>query len=113
MSQIAQGQSAERIIKHNDVAVGGGVIFGTRSLLRLYVDQYRRAVRALLNKGWMSTDQQVIYSAYSDKTLGIDKRVPLKLYFANEFGHSKYNSDPWFYLAYLMRSDTQCPNKVE
>ena len=57
-----------------------------------------------MSKGLMSTDQQVIFSIYADKSLNFSEGlIPLQLY--SMYGSQKYNSDPWFYLGYAMRKE--------
>ena len=60
-----------------------------------------------MRQNLMSTDQQVIFSIYADKSLNISNRlIPLQGYAKN--GPQCYNKDRWFYLGYAMRKNVNC-----
>lgn len=54
----------ENIMKQNIVLVGGGLFFGTKDRIIAFAADFKRAVEYYLKKGWMNTDQQVIYAMF-------------------------------------------------
>lgn len=88
--------SPERIFKQNIVWVGGGVIFGEKSVVIRYEQQFKNAVDYFISVGLMNTDQQVTFSMFSDEGKRILKpEIELQVYKPP----SQYN---WFYLGFSM-----------
>lgn len=86
----------ETIMKENRLLVGGGLVFGEREHIIMFAAQFRRAVDYFLSEGIMNTDQQVIYSMFSEigrKTL--KPEVELQIY-------RSPNEYDWFYLGNSM-----------
>lgn len=86
------------IMRHNVVWVGGGMFIGTKEIVLKFEKQYHKAVNYFLSKSLMNTDQQVIYSMYSDEgRAALKPDIELQLYIPTG------NGNPWFYQGYLCR----------
>ncbi|KAJ8321727.1 hypothetical protein KUTeg_000198 [Tegillarca granosa] len=86
------------IMRQNVVWVGGGMFIGTKEIVLKFEKLYHKAVNYFLSKNLMNTDQQVIYSMYSDEgRAALKPDVELQLYIPTG------NGNPWFYQGYLCR----------
>ncbi|XP_070176202.1 uncharacterized protein [Littorina saxatilis] len=54
------------VFRQNLVWVGGGMSIGTREVFKTFVEEYDIATEKFLEEGLSNTDQQVIYSMYTD-----------------------------------------------
>ncbi|XP_050404519.2 uncharacterized protein LOC126820538 isoform X2 [Patella vulgata] len=80
------------IFLKNRVWVGGGMNLAKKEVSKEFVRLYRNSVDTLMQKSLMSTDQQVIYSIYSNKGRAI---------FNPTVEVQPYRSNDWFYLGFL------------
>ncbi|XP_061166829.1 uncharacterized protein LOC133175738 [Saccostrea echinata] len=95
----SMGMDPFRIFRGNIVWVGGGIIIGTRKVVIEFEKLYHKAVLYFLEKNLMNTDQQVLFSMYTNhgrRTL--KPKIELQLYIPR--GHGNI----WFYLGYLCRA---------
>jgi len=83
------------IIDRNLVWVAGGIFIGRPEYLMVFIEDYKNAVKWLMEKKLMSTDQQVLYSMYT-KINNLYPRIPLQFYYHN------CHCD-WFFLGALCR----------
>lgn len=91
-------QKPFNIMRQNVVWVGGGMFIGTKEIVLKFEKLYHKAVNYFLSKNLMNTDQQVIYSMYSDEgRAALKPDVELQLYIPTG------NGNPWFYQGYLCR----------
>jgi hypothetical protein len=80
--------------------VAGGMFIGTANLILQFEQLYKRAINYFLDKKIMNTDQQVLYSLYSQEgRQALKPEIELQLY-----SPGKYPGDPWFYLGYHCRN---------
>lgn len=110
MNQITTfvpGRKAKNIVKRNEVWVGGH-IFGHKEPLLGFIRQYRETAKRMIQRGWYSTDQQTVFSMFSDRTLGVNLDVDVQVYVDNGARIPHYKGHIWFYLGYLMRNDEAC-----
>ena len=92
----------KRIFRGNKVWVGGGLAFGTAEVIAKFEEMYHKAFLYFLEEKLMNTDQQVLFSLYSDigrRTL--NPEVELQIY------NPRGSGNPWFYLGFL------CLKKLE
>ncbi|KAK7502519.1 hypothetical protein BaRGS_00006094 [Batillaria attramentaria] len=85
----------ETIFKSNKVWVGGGMVLAAGSTYLRYIEEYRRALDYFLQRGLFNTDQQVMYSMFTDlgrKTLNVMSKLQT---------YASWHRDCWFYLGYL------------
>lgn len=59
--------SPEQIFKDNIVWVGGGIVIGTSAVFLKFEKLYKKAVLYFLERKLMNSNQQVVYSIYSDE----------------------------------------------
>lgn len=86
------------IFRSNIVWVGGGLFIGTRNVVIEFEKLYERAVLYFLDQKLMNSDQQVLYSLYSQEgRKALKPNIELQLYTPTGGGN------PWFYLGYLCR----------
>ena len=86
----------KKIIHENLVKIGGGMFIGTAEKIQEYNGQVRKAFEHLLELNLMDTDQQTLYSMYSnDGRREIKPSIEVQLY------HNK--SNPWFHLGFASR----------
>ena len=92
-------QSYETYFQRNLVWVAGGTFLAEIGVMKNWVSQYQRYVNMLIDLGWSSTDQQVLYAMYSHKFETNRPTINIQVYQipGNVF---PYN---WFYLMYVMR----------
>ncbi|KAK3087379.1 hypothetical protein FSP39_005199 [Pinctada imbricata] len=84
------------IFKGNQVWVGGGLALGIPEVIFRFEDMYHKAVLYFLKEHLMSTDQQILFSLYSETgRKALHPPVELQLYVP------KGSGNPWFYLGYL------------
>ncbi|XP_064617981.1 uncharacterized protein LOC135482078 [Liolophura sinensis] len=84
------------IMLDTQVWIGGGFFFGRKSVMLSFAKQYRRAVEAFIAQGIINTDQQVIFSLFSDEGRNVLKpSVHIQLYVPDG------DVNEWFYLGYL------------
>ena len=87
------------IIKQKLDWICGCIFLGRRDVILKYAEQYKRAVDYFLSQKQMNSDQQILYAMYTKSgRIKLRPDIELQLY------HSRQN--PWFYLGYLMRKDT-------
>jgi hypothetical protein len=95
-----KGLSPSTIFRQNKVWVAGGMFIGTANLILQFEQLYKRAIDYFLDKKIMNTDQQVLYSLYSQEgRQALKPEIELQLY-----SPGKYPGDPWFYLGYHCRN---------
>lgn len=87
--------NATTIITDDALWVGGGMLIGRPEYLMVFIDDYKRSVESLIDRGLMDTDQQVIYIMYTTAE-HLVPRVPLQLYY------NRYILD-WFFLGKYCR----------
>ncbi|KXJ25054.1 hypothetical protein AC249_AIPGENE29247 [Exaiptasia diaphana] len=85
-------QTPRNIVLKNIVWVSGAFFVGRGDVMLRWVDQYKRQVHSLLKEGLMNTDQQTIYSMFTDKRN--NNSVQIQAYRAR-------GNYPWFTLGYL------------
>ncbi|XP_076468033.1 uncharacterized protein LOC143298898 [Babylonia areolata] len=90
-----QSMTVDNVIRWNKVWVGGGAFLATPEVAYVFCNDYRRAVRGLLDMKWMSTDQQVIYSMFQP-SFNFTRRFELQAYAPQ--------GDLWFTLGYRMKA---------
>ena len=83
------------VIFGNRVWIGGGFFVGQPEYLILFIEDYQHAIKLLLSKGLMSTDQQVLYIMYLSAH-EFKPRVPLQLFYYTYWSN-------WFTLGYVCR----------
>ena len=105
-----KGLPPSTIFRSNKVWVGGGMFIGTAKLILQFEVLYKRAIHYFLDKKIMNTDQQVLYSLYSQEgRQALKPDIELQIY-----APGKYPGDPWFYLGYHCRNTLPkdlCPPK--
>jgi len=94
--------SIEDIVRHDYVWVCGCFFVGRADKMATWAVEYMRAVDRMLNLGWISTDQQVLYWLFH----GGGRRhtrlsTKIQTYSDPRGESSRYNK--WFYLAYLAK----------
>ncbi len=105
-----KGLPPSTIFRSNKVWVAGGMFIGTANLILQFEQLYKRAINYFFDKKIMNTDQQVLYSLYSQKgRQALKPEIELQLY-----SPGKYPDYPWFYLGYHCRNtlpkDLYLPN---
>ncbi|XP_048728601.2 uncharacterized protein LOC125646398 [Ostrea edulis] len=89
-----------RIFRDNYVWVGGGMFIGSEKVILEFEQLYRKAALYFLQSKLSNSDQQVLYSLYSNKgRAALKPNVELQLYIPQGSGN------PWFYLGYLCRKE--------
>jgi hypothetical protein len=87
------------------------MFIGTAKLILQFEVLYKRAINYFLDKKIMNTDQQVLYSLYSQEgRQALKPDIELQIY-----APGKYPGDPWFYLGYHCRNTLPkdlCPPKT-
>ncbi|XP_076455426.1 uncharacterized protein LOC143290003 isoform X2 [Babylonia areolata] len=86
------------IVRGNLVWVAGGMSVATRPVYARFVQEYQVCTAALLKQGLSSTDQQVIYSMFTqahNATHRIRTRIQTYSWFLNDLRNC------WFYLGFL------------
>ena len=86
------------IFRGNLVWLGGGMSLGTRPVFRKFVEEYEQSAEKFLRQGLSNTDQQVIYSMFTDINNVVGKvctRIQTYGWFFNDINSC------WFYLGYL------------
>ncbi|XP_046572205.1 uncharacterized protein LOC124280344 isoform X1 [Haliotis rubra] len=83
------------VILQNLVWVSGAMFLGRPEVLYMYTKDYMKAVRMLLDRSLMNTDQQVIYSMYLP-SFNFKPHVDIQTY-------TTHSSGDWFYLGYLIK----------
>jgi len=87
------------------------MFIGTANLILQFEQLYKRAINYFLDKKIMNTDQQVLYSLYSQEgKQALKPDIELQIY-----APEKYLGDPWFYLGYHCRNTLPkdlCPPKT-
>jgi len=106
-----KGLPPSTIFRQNKVWVGGGMFIGTANLILQFEQLYKRAIHDFLDKKIMNTDQQVLYSLYSQEgRQALKPDIELQIYVPE-----KYLGDRWFYLGYycvnILPKDL-CPPKT-
>ncbi|XP_048259243.1 uncharacterized protein LOC124132406 isoform X3 [Haliotis rufescens] len=95
VNDVNMDTSPETVFKGNHVWLGGGMLFGSKFTLPIFIADYRQAVQHYLDMSLSSTDQQVIFSMNTNKEkLIVKQRVTIQQYVADVPG------DCWFYLGY-------------
>ena len=56
---LMQGPNTEDIFRKGAVILGGGLFLGRSEVLLRHVADFRRALSALLDRGWVGSEQQV------------------------------------------------------
>lgn len=93
---ISLSNKPAEIMVGQQLWIGGGFFFGRKSTMVAFAKQYRRAVEAFVAQGMINTDQQVIFSLFSDEGRRLLKpSVHIQLYIPEG------NVNEWFYLGYL------------
>ena len=91
-------QKPSHIFMGNMVWIGGGLALGVPEVIERFEEMYHKAVLYFLDENLMNTDQQVLYSLYSDEgRKKLHPAVDLQLYIP------KGSINPWFYLGFLCR----------
>lgn len=93
--------SARTIILGNLNWIGGGLFLGTPEVISRFHDQYKKAVMRYLNQGIMNVEQHILYAMYTKQErqkYPID--IEVQLYIPGQ--RQVLNTNPWFYLGYLM-----------
>ena len=86
------------IFRNNIVWVGGGMFLGRGEVILKLEQLYHSAVLYFLEKKLMNSDQQVLYSIYSNEgRKALNPKVEIQLF------DPKGPGNPWFYLGYLCR----------
>ncbi|KAK7502521.1 hypothetical protein BaRGS_00006096, partial [Batillaria attramentaria] len=102
VNQVASPNFAlqpEEIFKTNKYWVGGGMAVASGDTYLRYADDYHRALDYFLEAGLFNTDQQLIYSMFSDfgqKTLNVTSELQI---YAWSTGPN--TPECWFYLGFL------------
>ena len=87
--------------------VGGGLTIGIPEVIAKFEEMYHKAVLYFLDEKLMNTDQQVLFSLYSD--IGRKKlKPPVELQIFNPKG----GGNPWFYLGFLCLKKIETPITV-
>ena len=87
----------EEIFKTNTVWVGGGMLLATGEVLLTFVAEYHRALMYFLKRGLANTDQQVMYSMFTQEVrslLNVTTDLQTFAWTLNSFRQC------WFYLGY-------------
>ena len=88
--------TARQIVSGNYVWVGGGLFIARVDVIREWVRKYVMVTERMLDDGWVSTDQQVLYmmQALESRDPPLGSRVGMQVF--------KWEShEPWFNLGYL------------
>jgi hypothetical protein len=100
ISSLSMNIDPFSIFRHNIVWVGGGMFIGSGKVIMEFEQLYHRAVMHFLHSKLSNSDQQVLYSLYSEKGREtLNPHIELQLY------HPKGPGNPWFYLGYLCRKE--------
>ena len=92
--------TSELIFTTNAVWVCGCFFIGQSRQMKLWAQAYMNYTEVSIAKGWMNTDQQVIYAMVNDRSF--HRSVDLQVYGPGEnWGEGKW--DKWFHLGYLSR----------
>lgn len=98
ISHLGMNTRPYSIFRSNVVWVGGGLFIGTRNVVIEFEKLYERAVLYFLDQKLMNSDQQVLYSLYSQEgRKALKPNIELQLYTPTG------GVNPWFYLGYLCR----------
>ncbi|KAK3108207.1 hypothetical protein FSP39_003190 [Pinctada imbricata] len=96
--------SSRSIILQNKNWVGGGLFLGIPETISKFHEQYKSAVFQYLDKDLMNVEQQILYAMYAENEgQNHPKDVDLQLYIPGQ--RRVMNTNPWFYLGYLMYSE--------
>ncbi|XP_069104866.1 uncharacterized protein [Argopecten irradians] len=87
--------TAFSVISENAVWVAGGMFIGRPEYLMVFIEDYRRLVLSMLNRGIMGTDQHLLYIMYTESE-HVFPRVPVQTY-------SAPCKCDWFYLGHYCR----------
>ncbi|VDP07908.1 unnamed protein product [Soboliphyme baturini] len=82
--------------------LSGGIIVGRVEIMKKFIRQYRLVRDALMERNLTGDDQMILYSMFSDSTLGISLNVDIQTY----EDIYRNTSNVWFYLGYAMKSET-------
>lgn len=94
--------TASVIFKENVVWVGGGMLVGTKEIFLKFEILYKKSVNYFLAQNLMNSDQQIIYSLYTEEGRRVfDPDVELQIYKFEKTKSSTKNK--WFFLGYLCR----------
>ena len=91
--------SVEDIVRHDYTWVCGCFFVGRADKMATLGVDYMRAVDRMLDEGWMSTDQQVLYWMFHGD--GRRPSIEIQTYSQRDGSRGQYNT--WFYLAYLAK----------
>ena len=101
MTEVNRGDMSlfpSDIFRGNLVWVGGGMSVGTRPVFREFVEEYEQSTERFLSQGLSNTDQQVIYSMFTDiNNVAGKTRTKIQTY---TWFLDRVDSC-WFYLGYL------------
>ena len=90
------------IVRHDYIWVCGCFFVGRADKMVTMSVEYMRAVDRMLNEGWMSTDQQVLYWMFHGDGRRLSTvSTEIQTYSEREGSRGRYNT--WFYLAYLAK----------
>ncbi len=103
--------SCIQIIQRNTNWVGGTLFVGKIQVVKNFISKTKEAISVLLQKQWISIDQQTYHCMYADPefvNLTNDSLPKIQIYHREEYGKVDLNLDYWFYLGYLMRAPHSC-----
>lgn len=86
------------VFRENLIWVGGGMSLGTRDAYRRFAEEYLTAVEVFMREGLSNTDQQVIYSMFTD-VHNLTHKLATKIQTYSWWLDDVRNC--WFYLGYL------------
>ncbi|VDP45352.1 unnamed protein product [Soboliphyme baturini] len=97
-------KSSEWIIRNMPFWLCGCILVGRVEVMKKFIRQYRLVRDVLMERNLTGDDQMILYSMFSDYTLGVSLNVDVQTY-EDIYRNPSY---VWFYLGYAMKSETPC-----
>jgi hypothetical protein len=111
-ASVERRPTAEEIVRHEYVWVCGCFFLGRADRLARWAVEYLLAVDKMLEAGWMSSDQQVIYWVFHGTGRKVTRTVTrIQTYKRQPGDVARYND--WFHLGYLAKEAGENRTVVE